>query len=184
MGNRRVLQNTMPPFSHPRPEAGIACRFGGGVHNGSVIKRTASSITFTAANFPHPKSMLCPASTICADIGISPCRTTALTSKSSPNTARFSRKGEDRRFSFEDVCVVSFRGKYYMYLNRRNWKRIDDPSESGICMAVSDDLFALGNARPLYSLTPNVYTGIPVLSRTRQRSRDDKRQICDVYQQR
>ena len=50
------------------------------------------------------------------------------------------RKGEDRRFSFEDVCVVSFRGKYYMYLNRWNWKRIDDPSESGICMAVSDDL--------------------------------------------
>ncbi len=127
------------PVLAPTPGSWDCGRFGGGVHNGSVIKKDGKLYYIYRGEFPAPEEYAVPGIDYMCDIGIAVSDDGINFQKLTEYSPLF-RKGEDRRFSFEDVCVVSFRGKYYMYLNRWNWKRIDDPSESGICMAVSDDL--------------------------------------------
>lgn len=127
------------PVLAPTPGSWDCGRFGGGVHNGSVIKKDGKIYYLYRGEFPAPDQYKAPGIDYMCDIGIAVSDDGINFRKLTEYSPLF-RKGEDERFSFEDVCVVSFRGKYYMYLNRWNWKRHDDPSESGICMAVSDDL--------------------------------------------
>jgi predicted GH43/DUF377 family glycosyl hydrolase len=128
------------PVLSPTPGSWDCGRFGGGVHNGSVIKKDGKLYYIYRGEFPVPEEYAVPGIDYMCDIGIAESEDGINFRKLDEFSPLF-RKGEDARFSFEDVCVVSFRGKYYMYLNRWNWKRFDDPSECGVCMAVSDDLF-------------------------------------------
>ena len=43
-------------------------------------------------------------------------------------------------YSFEDVNCVEHEGLYYMFVNRWDWERVNDPSVCGTYLAVSDDL--------------------------------------------
>jgi len=50
------------------------------------------------------------------------------------------RRPEDWMISFEDVNCVEHNGRYYLFLNRWDWGRFNDPAQCGTYLAVSDDL--------------------------------------------
>ena len=52
----------------------------------------------------------------------------------------FFRKGEDEKYSFEDVSLVSFDGTYYLFCNRWDYAHMDDTKVSGAFLATSKDL--------------------------------------------
>ena len=52
----------------------------------------------------------------------------------------FFGKGEDSKYSFEDVSLVRFKDTFYLFCNRWDWTRLNDPKVSGAFMATSKDL--------------------------------------------
>jgi predicted GH43/DUF377 family glycosyl hydrolase len=52
----------------------------------------------------------------------------------------FFRKGEDSKYSFEDVSLVRFKDTFYLFCNRWDWTRMEDPKSSGAFLATSKDL--------------------------------------------
>jgi len=52
----------------------------------------------------------------------------------------FFRKGEDSKYSFEDVSLVKFKNTFYLFCNRWDWSRMRDPKSSGAFLATSKNL--------------------------------------------
>jgi predicted GH43/DUF377 family glycosyl hydrolase len=130
-----------PVFS-PDPTGWDCGHFGGGVHNGSILERGGRLFYVYRGEFPMPDEARFAAhrkggfNYLC-DIGVA----------ASDDGVRFRRiagpvlrRPEDWRFSFEDVSCVQHEGRYYMFLNRWDWERMEDPSTCGTYLAVSDDL--------------------------------------------
>ncbi len=130
-----------PVFS-PQPGAWDSGRFGGGVHNGAVVKRDGWIYYVYRGEFPIPDDELCATRKVdgidyLCDIGIARSRDgIAFERVAGP----LFRDGGDEVYSFEDVCVAEAGGRYFMFLNRWDWLHHDDPSISGVFLAVSDDL--------------------------------------------
>lgn len=128
------------PVLAPTPNSWDCGHFGGGVHNGAVIKKDGRFYYLYRGEFPAPEEYAVPGIDYMCDIGIAE-SDDGINFRKLDAYNPFFRIGDNKRYSFEDVCVVSFRDKYYMYLNQWNWKKFNDPSDCGVCMAVSDDLF-------------------------------------------
>lgn len=130
-----------PVFS-PDPRGWDCGHFGGGVHNGSVLKKDGRLYLIYRGEFPLPNeprfaSHRAAGFYYLCDIGVA-------ASDDGVHFQRFAgprlRRPEDWMFSFEDVCCVQHEGRYYMFLNRWDWTRHNDPSVCGTYLAVSDDL--------------------------------------------
>ena len=52
----------------------------------------------------------------------------------------FFRKGENRKYSYEDVNIVLKDGTYYLYCNQWFWQDLQDRTQNGICLATSKNL--------------------------------------------
>ncbi len=130
-----------PVFS-PNPEGWDCGHFGGGVHNGSVLKKDGRLYFVYRGEFAIPDEprfasrkkagfgYLCDIGVAVSDDGIHFRRV----------AGPVLRRPEDWMFSFEDVNCVQHEGRYYMFLNRWDWDRANDPSVCGTYLAVSDDL--------------------------------------------
>lgn len=115
-------------------------RFGGGIHNGSIVKKDEKLYYIYRGEFPLKKEEVARDIDYCCDVGIAESRDGvhfARIREYSP----FFRSGGSECYSFEDVNVVSYEGCYYMFLNRWDWAEIENPQISGVFIAVSDDLF-------------------------------------------
>ncbi|MFH1008119.1 MAG: hypothetical protein V1800_11580 [Candidatus Latescibacterota bacterium] len=130
------------PVLAPDPDGWDCGHFGGGVHNGSVLKKDERLYYIYRGEFPIPDEprhegrrkagfdYLCDIGVATSDDGIHFKR---LAGPAMGGT-------DDWMFSFEDVNCVEHEGRYYMFLNRWDWERFNDPSVCGIYLAVSDDL--------------------------------------------
>lgn len=130
------------PVLAPDPNGWDCGHFGGGVHNGSVLKKDGSLHLLYRGEFPMPAETrfnsrrkggfdyLCDVGLAISEDGIHFRRA----------AGPLLRRPEDWMFSFEDVNCVQHNGRYYMFLNRWDWEHHDDPSVCGTYLAVSEDL--------------------------------------------
>lgn len=131
------------PIFEPDLNGWDSGHYGGGVHNGSVIKKDGCFWylyrgEFRTPNDPRLAAQLATGIDYHCDIGLA---------KSSDGirfervAGPFFRDDEHFIYSYEDVCLVTHEGKFYAYFNQWNWVNTRDTSQCGVCMAVSDDLF-------------------------------------------
>jgi predicted GH43/DUF377 family glycosyl hydrolase len=136
------------PIFAPAQDGWDRGRFGGGVHNGAVVRKDDKFYYIYRGEEELPKNFwdgMDQASTnfggidyIC-DIGVA-------VSEDGINFTRmeeynpFFRKGEDVNYSFEDVCVVKHEDTYYLYCNKWDWRDHGNPQINGVFMATSKDL--------------------------------------------
>jgi predicted GH43/DUF377 family glycosyl hydrolase len=136
------------PVLAPAPGGWDRGRFGGGVHNGAILRRDGVfhylyrgeqplPVDFWAGTAPGDTDMQ-EIDYIC-DIGLAT-STNGITFERSADTSPFFRVGADAGYSFEDVCAVEHEDRYYMFCNRWDWKDHDNPARNGVFVAVSDDL--------------------------------------------
>ena len=108
------------PVFAPDPKGWDCGHFGGGVHNGSVLKKDGRLYFVYRGEFPLPDEprfaahkatgcdYLCDIGVAVSDDGIHFQRV----------AGPLLRRPEDWRYSFEDVNCVQHEGRYYMFLNR------------------------------------------------------------------
>ena len=115
-------------------------RMGGGVHNGSILWRNGKFhyVYRGERPIPEPERVNPNIGYIC-DIGLATSED-GINFEKRYDVSPFFRKNGDERYSFEDVNISEHEGRYYMFVNRWDWARFDDPSVCGIYMAYSDDL--------------------------------------------
>jgi len=130
------------PILAPDPNGWDRGHFGGGVHNGSALKKDGRLYYIYRGEFPLPDDSrlesrrkagfdyFCDIGAAVSDDGI----------RFERVAGPLLRRPEDWMFSFEDVNCVEHEGRYYMFLNRWDWERFSDPSVCGTYLAVSDDL--------------------------------------------
>lgn len=113
-------------------------RFGGGVHNGSIIVEDGTFYYIYRGEMPIDVEQNSPIDYIC-DIGIATSKDGIHFEKDYENTPFF-RKGECRKYSYEDVNLVKKDGVYYLFCNQWLWENMDDYTQNGTFLATSTDL--------------------------------------------
>jgi predicted GH43/DUF377 family glycosyl hydrolase len=136
------------PIFGPSKDGWDRGRFGGGVHNGSVLRRDNRFYYVYRGEESLPEGFWegqvnLPTGVesfdyIC-DIGVAVSED-GVNFKRLEEYSPFFRKGEDAKYSFEDVCVVKFEDTYYLFCNRWDWKDPENPTRNGVFMATSKDL--------------------------------------------
>jgi predicted GH43/DUF377 family glycosyl hydrolase len=130
------------PIFAPNPKGWDCGHFGGGVHNGSVLIKEGRFYYVYRGEFPlKPEDMAREDIDYCCDVGTAVSDDGVLF-KRIENGGGALRPGGSEKYSFEDINVVSHRGRYYMFLNRWDWANIENPQVSGVFIAVSDDLIS------------------------------------------
>ncbi len=149
----------------PDPNGWDCGRYGGGVHNGAVVKRGGRMYyiyrgEFVTPNDPRVSEQRASGIDYHCDIGVA-------VSDDGVHFARVAgpllRHGEDFKYSFEDVCVVDAAGTYFAYLNRWDWAHIDSPRHSGIIACQSDDLVTWRNLGMLFPNAKRIHRNPCVL---------------------
>lgn len=136
------------PVFRPAESGWDRGRFGGGVHNGSVLRKDGTYFYTYRGEQPIPdgywadgqvgKLDFADIDYIC-DVGVA-------TSADGVHFERdrehgpFFRHGDDAEFCFDDNCVVEHDGTYYMFCNRYNWRDHENPRDNGVFLSTSSDL--------------------------------------------
>ncbi len=122
------------PILAPGPEAWDHGRWGGGVHNGAVVRKDGLFYYLyrgeRAAEPVNGFDYLCK-------IGLAVSTDGRSFSKRPDVSPLF---GAEDPYSYEDVNLVHHEGTYYLFCNRWDWSRNTDPSVSGCFLATSQDL--------------------------------------------
>lgn len=134
------------PVFAPAREGWDRGRFGGGVHNGSILRHQGKFFYVYRGEEPldddfwgdrPPAQTDMQAIDYICDIGIA-------TSENGMDFERVAgalfRRGDNERYSFEDVCVVRDGSRYVLFCNRWDWTDNQNPRINGVWMAVSSDL--------------------------------------------
>lgn len=118
-------------------------RFGGGVHNGSIIKREGRLYYVYRGEFPSDIVDAGDADPMLRYFGYK-CDIGVAVSDDGINFTRcggpFFRNGGDEKYSFEDVCLVKSGDVYYLFCNRWDWENLADAGSNGVFLATSRDL--------------------------------------------
>lgn len=136
------------PVFAPAEQGWDRGRFGGGVHNGAIVRKDGLFYYIYRGEEPLPEGFWDTGEQQSTEFGEIDyiCDIGVATSEDGVNFTRredinpLFRHGEDTRYSFEDVCVVRHEGRYYLYCNRWDWKDAENPAINGVYVAVSDDL--------------------------------------------
>ena len=136
------------PVFGPATEGWDRGRFGGGVHNGSVLRRGNKFYYIYRGEEPLREDYwtendqenagfrdidyICDIGVAVSDDGIHFNRL--------PEYSPFFRYGADVDFSFEDACVVRHDNTYYLFCNKWNWKDHNNPKTNGVFIATSKNL--------------------------------------------
>jgi predicted GH43/DUF377 family glycosyl hydrolase len=126
------------PILAPTQSAWDQGVFSGGVHNGSIIVKDGLFYYIYRGTRPIDIPMTTSIDYIC-DIGIAVSKDGMHFTKDNVNSPLF-RKGEDRKYSYEDVNVASHEGTYYLFCNQWLWGGQEDYRINGTFLATSKDL--------------------------------------------
>ncbi len=133
------------PIFEPSADAWDCGRFGGGVHNGSVIKKDELFYYIYRGEMPYKEvhgrdaeGLIDYFNYIC-DIGIAVSKDGIHFERDVIHSPLF-RKGGYEKFSYEDVNCVKYEDTYYLFCNQWNWENLRDFSENGVFLATSKDL--------------------------------------------
>jgi len=107
---------------------------GGGVHAGAVVVVDGKFYLVYRGerDLDRKPGYIC-------DIGLATSEDGVHFTKDTEHSPFFG-KGEDSKYSFEDVSLVRFKDTFYLFCNRWDWTRMDDPKVSGAFLATSKDL--------------------------------------------
>jgi predicted GH43/DUF377 family glycosyl hydrolase len=120
-------------------------RFGGGVHNGATVRKDGKFYyiyrgeqTIPASFWDDVEPHLRDVDFIC-DIGVAVSDDGIHFARAEAYNPLF-RRGEDAKYSYEDVCVVKHGDTYYLYCNQWDWKDRLNTKTNGVFIAASKDL--------------------------------------------
>ncbi len=126
------------PVLSPTPGAWDQGRFDGGVHNGSIIVKDGMFYYIYRGERPIDVKLNSDIDYIC-DIGLATSKDGINFTKDTINSPFF-RKGEDAKYSYEDVNVVKNGDTYYLFCNQWFWPNTEDHKQNGTFLATSRDL--------------------------------------------
>lgn len=126
------------PVLYPSADGWDKGRFGGGVHNGSVVVKDGVFYYVYRGEQPIDIEQNTPIDYIC-DIGVATSTDGIHFVKDTINSPFF-RKGNDRKYSYEDVNLVKKDDTYYLFCNQWYWEDQQDPKQNGTFLATSKDL--------------------------------------------
>lgn len=109
----------------------------GGVHNGSILRRDGKFHYIYRGERPIDISIKSEINYIC-DVGMATSDNGIHFNKDNSHSP-FLRNGVDRRYSYEDPCVVHHDGTYYMFCNQWFWDDMFNPQICGVFLATSKD---------------------------------------------
>ena len=131
------------PIFAPDASSWDCGRFGGGVHNGSILQKDGLFYYIYRGEFPAERVVFTePTGRVWefdykCDIGVA-------VSRDGIHFERVGepifRHGENEKYSFEDVCCVTHDGTYYLFCNRWSWDDPKNPKIGGVYLATSTDL--------------------------------------------
>jgi predicted GH43/DUF377 family glycosyl hydrolase len=126
------------PVLSPSPGKWDQGRYDGGVHNGAIVRHAGKFCYVYRGERPIDVKQNSPIDYIC-DIGLA-------TSDDGVNFVKddvdspFFRKGDSRRYSYEDVCLVRHDGLYHLFCNQWLWEDHQNTAINGTFLATSADL--------------------------------------------
>lgn len=126
------------PILAPTPGAWDQGHFSGGVHNGAVIVKGGKFYYIYRGERPIDIQQSSSVDYIC-DIGVA-VSADGIHFEKDEKHSPFFRRGEDRKYSYEDVCVVRKGNEYYLFCNQWLWGKQGDTSINGTIVATSTDL--------------------------------------------
>jgi predicted GH43/DUF377 family glycosyl hydrolase len=126
------------PILEPTPGAWDQGHGDGGVHNGSILLHDGRFYYVYRGERPIDVPTTSSVNYI-GNIGMATSDDGIHFVKENDHSPFF-RKGDDRRFSYEDVCCVRHGGKYYLFCNQWLWDDMQNPKMSGVFLATSTDL--------------------------------------------
>ena len=127
------------PVLAPTPDAWDKGRFGGGVHNGAIVIKDDIFYYVYRGEQPIDVELNTPIDYIC-DIGLAVSRDGYHFEKDTLHSPFF-RRGEDRKYSYEDVNLVKSGDTWYLFCNQWLWDNQDDYTQNGTFLAISKDLY-------------------------------------------
>ena len=171
------------PVLSPTPGAWDGGRFGGGVHNGSILV-VGDTFHYVYRGEKDLEPDLLPGHSIgyVGDIGLATSRN-GVRFRKETTCSPFFRKGEDRRYSFEDVCCVWHDGRYYLFCNRWYWPDVWNPAVNGVFLATSTDLRRWTPRGLCFPGASRIHRN-PAMSRPRERRGTGRRGLRDVSEPR
>jgi predicted GH43/DUF377 family glycosyl hydrolase len=126
------------PVLAPSPGQWDQGRFGGGVHNGSIVRHDERFYYVYRGERPIDVRLNSDIDYIC-DIGLAVSEDGVNFTKELKH-GPFFRRGEFRRFSYEDVSLVRHDGTYYLFCNQWLWEDQQNTAINGTFLATSRDL--------------------------------------------
>jgi predicted GH43/DUF377 family glycosyl hydrolase len=125
------------PILAPSPGRWDQGRYDGGVHNGAVVYHDGLFHYVYRGERPIDVEQNSDVNYIC-DIGLATSADGIHFTKDEQHSPFF-RRGENRRYSYEDVCLVRHHGVYHLFCNQWLWED-RNPAVNGTFLATSEDL--------------------------------------------
>jgi predicted GH43/DUF377 family glycosyl hydrolase len=126
------------PILAPTPGAWDQGRLDGGVHNGAILVKDGVFYYVYRGERPIDIKKKSGMNYMC-DIGVATSTDGVHFVKDTLHSPFF-RKGEGRRYSFEDVNIARHGDTYYLFCNQWDWECSRDLSCNGTFLATSKDL--------------------------------------------
>jgi predicted GH43/DUF377 family glycosyl hydrolase len=126
------------PVLAPTPGAWDQGHFSGGVHNGSIVVKDGRFYYVYRGECPIDVKQNSEIDYIC-DIGVAVSDDGIHFTKDTGHSPIF-RRGDDRKYSYEDVNLCRVGDTYYLFCNQWLWERQGDTSINGTFLATSHDL--------------------------------------------
>ncbi len=126
------------PILHPTPGGWDCGHFDGGVHNGAIVRHDGTWYYIYRGERPIDFESKSDIDYVC-DIGIATSTDGIRFTKDDAHSPLF-RRGDARRFSYEDVNIARSGDTWYLFCNQWDWERFTDPRFSGTFLATSRDL--------------------------------------------
>jgi predicted GH43/DUF377 family glycosyl hydrolase len=126
------------PILGPTPGAWDQGHGAGAVHNGSILLKDGKFHYLYRGEQPIDIPTSTEIDYIC-DIGLAVSDDGVHFVKDSVHSPFF-RHGDDRQYSYEDVCCVRHGDTYYLFCNQWNWEDMLNTKVCGVFLATSKDL--------------------------------------------
>lgn len=126
------------PIFAPEPGSWDCGRYDGGVHNGSIVIKDNRFYYVYRGERPIDYEQQSGVDYIC-DIGIASSEDGIHFTRDTTHSPFF-RKGDDHKYSYEDVNLVRYGDTYYLFCNQWLWEQQGDTRINGTYLATSTDL--------------------------------------------
>jgi predicted GH43/DUF377 family glycosyl hydrolase len=126
------------PVLSPTPGAWDQGHAAGGVHNGAILRHDGRFCYIYRGERPIDVPTKSEINYI-GDVGLA-VSDDGIHFTKDDDCSPFFRKGPDRRYSYEDVCLVRHGDSFHLFCNQWLWEDMLNPAVCGVFTAVSPDL--------------------------------------------